>query len=134
VAGPAGPKGSASQSPAAFATAGSEYRLVTPPFTAPANATCVVTSSVQASPATTSAPDAEVFFRNAVKRNGVDDDDRQYGHYLTNDGTPGLQPSATRSSVLAIAAGQTIQFGVFFGRSASWAGAETAVATSYICS
>ena len=139
--GPQGPAGSSivrsgftSLSPVNLPASGSEAtRMVTPTFVAPANLSCVVTSTVQAQPAA-AAPNDILYLRNAVSRNGVNAEDGQYGLYLYNDGTGRKQPPITRSSVLSVASGQTIAFGVYFGGlTAGWFGTSYGVTTSYIC-
>jgi hypothetical protein len=137
-AGPSGPKGFASQQGLAMPASGfTHFQMITPSFIVPAGVTsCVVDSSVQTQPVA-AAPANTVFFRNAVSRNAFTADDGQYGHYLYNDGTNKKQPTMTRSSVMTVTAGQTVQFGVFFGDvqvSPFWYNQPYAAVTSYICS
>jgi hypothetical protein len=134
--GPAGPKGFASASPVNLPASGSEFfRILTDTFVVPGGVTsCVVTSSVQAQPSASAANDF-VYLRNAVVRDGTNGQDGVYGQYLTNDGTGRKQPSVTRTSVLTVAPGQTVGFGVYFGGlSGTWYGAPFAQTTSYLCS
>lgn len=137
-AGPAGPKGSNTGAVIAtlLGTGASEFVMATPAFVAPANATCLVTSSIQIEDFTPPvAGITATYFRNAVNRNGVDSDDGVYGHYIYSTGTNGKQPSMTRSSVISISAGQTIRFGAFLGNViTAFATATVEVQTSYICS
>ena len=133
-AGPSGPKGWASSSGIAVNGAISFYP-VTVAFVAPANANCLVTSSVQMSDATPPpVGPTGTFFRNAVKRNGVDAEDGQFGHYLTSLGVAGVQPDITRTSLISVTAGQTVQFGVYLGSPTTWAGATMFASTTYLCS
>jgi hypothetical protein len=111
--------------------------MITSSFVVPTGVTsCMVSSDVQTQPAA-GAPAGTVFFRNAVSRNSVTADDGAYGHYLYNDGTTKKQPDMSRTSVFTVTAGQTTQFGVFFGDlnvSAAWLSQPYAAATSYFCS
>jgi len=135
-AGPSGPKGFTSLAPVNFPASGADHiRIVTSTFVVPAGVTsCLVTSTVQTQPPGT-APNATVYFRNAVSRNAVNADDTQYGHYLHNDGSGGKQPAQTRSSVLTVTAGQTVAFGVFFGSvQGTWLNSPYSPTTSYLCS
>jgi hypothetical protein len=136
VPGPSGPKNWVSLSPVNLPASGLEHiRIVTSTFLVPANVTsCLVTSSVQVQPPA-SAPNDTLYLRNAVSRNGVNGEDGQYGHYLTNDLTGRKQPSTTRTSVLTVTPGQNVAFGVYFGSlSGTWYGAPYGVTTSYLCS
>lgn len=133
-AGPAGPKGFSSSSSLTVATA-TEHYPVTPAFVAPANMTCLVTSSVQFfdnTPPPAGAPGT--YLRNSVRRNGVDAEDLLFGQYFVSNGIAGRQPSMTRSSVISISAGQTIQFGVFLGFPSPFDGATMYASTAYLCS
>lgn len=136
-AGPDGPKGSnSSTSEVPIAGTGDEFFMVTPAFVAAANATCLVTTSLQMKDFTPPpAGDSSTFFRNAVQRNGTNANDGVFGQYVISNGIAGRQPVISRSSVISIAAGQTIQFGAYLGSSAQWgAGAFVSVQTAYICS
>ena len=110
------------------------FRFLTASIVVPTGVTrCQVTSSVQTQPPA-SAPDDQVFFRNAVSRAGVYSEDGQYGHYLTNDGSGDRQPTATRASVFTVSPGQTVAFGVFFGGLVGgWNGSVYSPTTSYLC-
>lgn len=136
--GPSGPKGSNTGN--VFGTlagiGGNEFFMATPSFVAPANATCLVTTSIQIDDLTPPAlGPTGTYFRNAVSRNGVNSDDGVYGHYVTSLGVGGKQPAVTRSSVISITAGQTIQFGAFLGNvSTAFAAATVSVQTAYFCS
>ena len=132
-AGPAGPKGFASTFSSTVVT-GTEHYPVTPSFVAPANMTCLVTSSVQFNDSTPPvAGSPGTFLRNSVRRNGVDSEDGQFGHYFVSNGLIGRQASLTRSTVIAISAGQTIQFGVYLGAPSHFDGATLYATTAYHC-
>jgi hypothetical protein len=136
-AGPSGPKGS--NTAALFYTLTSstsqQFALATAPFTAPANATCLVTSSVQLAPlGPLPTGSTSLFVRNAVSRNGVTADDGLYGQYLVSVGVGGQQPSLTRSSVVAVTQGDVVQFGAYLGNASLYVGGSVAVQTSYLCS
>jgi hypothetical protein len=138
VPGPSGPKSFASQGPANMPASGVNHiQLTTPEFVVPAAVTsCLVTSTVQTEPVA-GAPSGTVFYRNAVSRNGVLENDNQYGHYLHNDGSTKKQPPITRSSVIGVTPGQTVRFGVFFGElddGPLWYNQSYAATTSYLCS
>jgi hypothetical protein len=119
-------------------TAGDNYIVVTAPFTPTGNLLCTVTSSVQmtlATPAPVGA--AIVYVRNAVRRDGNSvANDTHFGHYLTATGTTGVQPDVTRTSLISVSAGHSVEFGAFLGNVAgSWlnAGNSVAVSTEYDC-
>ena len=131
-AGPAGPKGFG-QTVVTFSNAPDQHFHVTPVFTAAANATCVVTSSVQVY-ATTAEPTDLVFVRNSILRNGVASNDGTYGHYVVTNGAVGRQPSMTRSSLFSIGAGETIRFGAYFGDAGQFENSTAHVNTTYLCS
>ncbi len=142
IQGPAGPSGPKSfNSVSGFslpATGTSHIRMVTSVFVVPTGVTsCLVTSTVQMQPSATSAPNGVVFFRNAVSRNAVENDDGQFGQYLYNDLVARRQPPMTRSSVITVTAGQSVQFGVFFGDlniALGWYNSPYTATTSYLCS
>ncbi len=115
---------------------GVNYIIATPSFVAPANQTCLVTSSIQVDPSAASANGTELgFVRTAVNRNGTYQQDGIYGQYVISNGTAGKQASSTRSSVISIAAGETISFGVYFhAEVAAVAGGLGRVHTAYSCS
>ena len=125
----------ASQSPTQLPASGNDaFDIVTTDIVAPASLRCLVTSTVQTQPA--GLLSNGVYFRNAVRRDGVNAEDGQYGMYLSNDGTGRKQPSVSRTSVLTISSGQTVAFGVYFGDifvAPAWYNVPYAVTTSYIC-
>ena len=136
--GPSGPKGFVSNSSIQMPASGSDFfRMITASFVVPSGVTqCVVDSTVQTQPAA-AAPNDVVYFRNAVARNGLNAEDDQYGHYVYNDGTGRKQPPMSRSSVFSVTAGQTVNFGVYFGNLSAgpaWYNQPFAAITSYLCS
>jgi hypothetical protein len=131
--GPAGPAGPRGESSSGFAVpSGGDY-LTTAAFTAPANATCVVTSSTQFAPnSAISANSALFYYRNSVGVNGgAGVDDGFYGHYALSTGSTGFQYDISRSSTFNIAAGNSYRFGVYFGSLAVTGSAE--VQLTYEC-
>jgi len=134
--GPSGPKGSNSSSSDTTLTANDYYDFATPEFTATADATCMVTSTVQLYASTAlPAGTTNLFVRNAVSRNGTATNDVVYGFYLVSNGLVGRQAAMTRSSVMGIKAGEKIQFGAYVGgASGSAVGDDVAVQTAYFCS
>lgn len=119
-------------------TPGDNYIFVTPAFTPTTSLLCTVTSSVQVTLASPAPVGANiVYVRNAVRRNGATlANDAQFGHYLTSTGTTGLQPDVTRTSLISVTAGQSVEFGAFLGNVAgSWFNAANtvSVSTEYDC-
>jgi hypothetical protein len=69
-----------------------------------------------------------------VSRNGAVSEDGVHGQYLVSNGTNSPQPGLTRASVIAVAAGETVQFGVHITAVAGNAvGALAYVQTAYAC-
>jgi hypothetical protein len=130
--GPSGPKGVGSVF-YVFTSAFDQWAPVTPAFTAAANATCLVTSSAQLIPAQ-GEPASTVYMRNSVRRDGADNNDGTFGQYMYSDGTTAYQPSISRSSVFSIVAGQSVQFGAYFGSGGSFEGSQVNIQTTYACS
>ena len=133
--GPVGPRGSNAGSATVVMVTGDNYVAATPVFTATADALCLVTTTVQIDPLSAlPAGVANMFVRNAIKRNGTFANDSVFGFYIIPNGTPDLQPMVTRASTIAIAAGDTVQFGAYVGNVADGAVGGTMLAqTGYIC-
>ncbi len=131
-AGPAGPKGIASASLTIPVSTGVSVFL-TPAFTATADATCTVISTVQTN-GSTSAVSGEVELKNSIRRNGVSANDVAAGLRLYNDGVVRLQPPVTRTSLFSISAGQTVDFGIRFSSIATWHNVSYALTVMYSCS
>lgn len=136
-AGPAGPSGvvlsgSAVATNQVITGASELYKVVTTPFTAPSSLQCLVTSTIQTVPAS-SAPNQAVYLRNAVSRNGALSTDGAYGMYLTNDGTTRFQPSSTRTTLIAVSAGDVVSFGAYLGNAYTWGGSSFSLLTAYLC-
>lgn len=131
-------KGSNSTTVSPALVAGVNFILATPAFVADSNATCHVSSSVQidpSGPTPVAAGDTFGWMTNAVSRNGVAAGEvGVHGQYLVSIGTNGPQPGLTRASVIAVAAGETVQFGVRIAAVAGNAvGALAYVQTAYAC-
>jgi len=133
-----GPKGSnTTLSSATIGSSDALFIMPTSTFVAAADYTCLVTSTVQPNLVAALSPgNTAVFFRNAVARDGgAPADDGVYGLYLTSDGQPGMQATATRSSVIGVSAGQTVQFGAYLGSATHLGSGSTVQAqTAYSCS
>ncbi len=115
--------------------AGDNFLYSTPPFVAEANATCLVTSSLQLDPVN-AVPIGDLFgyFRIAVSRNGVNAQDGVFGQYVPSNGLITRQPPITRTAVIAVTAGQTVRFGAyFFPQAANAVGSNATVHTAYVC-
>ena len=113
--------------------AGTNYVITTPAFVADRDVRCLVTSSVQAipgGPVTANLNIASV--RNAVSRNGVLSSDGTVGQYIVSNGSNTWHPPLTRSSVIPVAAGETIRFGAWLA-DIVYAGSRATVGTSYLC-
>jgi len=136
VPGPSGPKGSNVSSVGITLGSGDNFAPATPVFVATAAATCLVSSSVQLSPSVAlAAGSTSIFFRNAVQINGVNDNDNVYGLYLVSNGLTGPQQVASRSSVISVAAGDSVRFGGYLGGvNGPQIGAQAYFQTAYFCS
>lgn len=140
--GPAGPGGvtggrSTSQSTQVFnlGANGSQAIFVTPSFTAERAMSCLVIATIQivdSSPP--AAGGTSTFFKIGIRRNNATADDERDDQVLVSSGAPGRQPSATRSSVFSVSAGQSIEFAVFLKAPSPWAGATALTQASYFCS
>lgn len=108
---------------------------VTTPFTADRDLKCLVTSTVQFYSYDASAPSNTLHLYNAkgTGTSGVSwTSDGLAGATFVNTGA-GVTPALTRSSVIPVASGDTVRFGVEFNDAKTWAlGTFTAV-TSYAC-
>jgi Collagen triple helix repeat (20 copies) len=134
-AGPSGPKGFSVLSSVTVTAVTEGYYPLTSAFVASAAATCLVSSSVQFLDATPpAAGDTGTYYRNMVRRSGADANDGDFGQYIVSNGLTRRQPVAARTSVISIAAGQTIQFGVYLGNQTVWSGATFSAVVSYQCS
>jgi hypothetical protein len=110
---------------------GNNYIMATPSFVAARDQICLVTSSLQFDPAGIVGNGVQAgIVRNAVSRNGSAEQDGVYGQYVIGTGTNDEIAPLTRSSVIAIRAGQRIQFGGYFF--SNYTGNAT-VQTGYIC-
>ena len=118
-------------------TSGDNYVFVTFPFTPTTNLLCTVTTSVQVNLSTPAPVGAAiVYMRNAVRRDGSSTaNDATFGHYLTSTGAIGLQPDITRTSLISVTAGHSVEFGAFLGNVAgSWSSSSTvALSSEYDC-
>jgi len=135
LAGPAGPKSSFTFG--ATVTSGSPYFFPgASSFVAPATATCLVTTTVQMNPSSARVPAGATpsYFLIATARNGVIRDDGMFAQNFVSNGLAGQQPTLSRSAVVAIAAGDTVKFGIFFVFQSAWLNVPLTVVTSYICS
>ena len=113
------------------ASGSSHYEMVTPLVLIPAEATFVlIMSTVQLNPVAGAGDDA--YMRNA--RSGVNDG--LVGQRLCNSGG-GYQPAVARASVMSVAPGTLVQFGVFFGDlhiDTNWYNTPFTVTTAYLIS
>ena len=110
------------------------YYYATRAFKAKQDALCQVTSSIQVLDTTPPlAGSTTAFVRVAANRSGVDSDDGILRHFLTSHGISGYQPTVTRTALMPITAGQTVQFGVSLGGATAWEGASMTVQTTYLC-
>lgn len=110
------------------------YYYATRAFKAKQDALCQVTSSIQVLDTTPPlAGSTTAYVRVAANRSGVDSDDGILRHFLTSHGISGYQPTVTRTALMPITAGQTVQFGVSLGGATAWEGASMTVQTTYLC-
>ncbi|MDZ7814353.1 MAG: hypothetical protein U5L74_15230 [Ideonella sp.] len=110
------------------------YYYATRAFKAKQDALCQVTSTIQVLDTTPPlAGSTTAFVRVAAKRNTVDSDDGILRHFLTSHGISGYQPPVTRTALMPITAGQTVQFGVSLSGATAWEGASMTVQTTYLC-
>lgn len=113
---------------------GQIYYYVTRAFKAKQDALCQVTNTMQVLDTTPPvAGSTTAFVRVAANRNGVDSDDGILRQFLTSHGISGYQPTVTRSALMPITAGQTVQFGVSLDGATVWEGATLSVQTTYLC-
>lgn len=110
------------------------YYYATRAFKAKQDALCQVTNTMQVLDTTPPlAGSTTAYVRVAVNRNGVDADDGILRQFLTSHGVAGYQPTVTRSALIPISTGQTVQFGVSLGGATVWEGATLSVQTTYLC-
>jgi hypothetical protein len=137
AAGPSGPKGEGSaQFTIPTALGSGDPRYVTAPFVVPPGvSSCVVTSTVQTTPPP-GAPNGQVAMWNVVFRDDVIHYDDEMAQYLYNDGVGTVQSPMTRSSVLAVAPGETVKFAVRFTGfgNTDWRGVSYTAVMTYVCS
>lgn len=108
--------------------------LATTEFTAPAAAQCMVTvsaviTSLPAGKPTSSGP----YFRIAIKTNGVNSDDTEYGFYF--HGTAGTESTyMARTKLIPVEAGKKYNFGAYYGSpEGEWLGKSGDSEVSYSC-
>jgi len=115
--------------------AGNNFQLG-PGITFDADGRCQVAISSQIFSGSSTA-DRGPFYRGAIARAGSSpEDDGFFGHYFYPIFGIGLfvSPDMTRVSVYEVSAGETVQFGAFFGGvPASWAGRSAETNVSYFC-
>jgi hypothetical protein len=130
--GPAGPRGEGSIFNL-LASPGDNVFLITTAFEASANGVCIVTSSVQFSPALSEALGTKIFaYRNAMSADGgTAVNDIVASHYLISNGANGMQADMSRSSTFSISAGHSYSFGVELASTVI--GGETTVQLTYEC-
>jgi hypothetical protein len=112
---PAGPQGYGFQHQYVVEGIGENDVPGAPSFVAPANASCVVTTTVQqeGNNLATGAPIAEVV--GSISANGAPYvDDGAGGIDLTSNGVNGEQSPVTVTSVFSVTAGETVQFGASY--------------------
>jgi hypothetical protein len=114
--------------------AGDNFQLF-PAFTASASGKCVVHIDTQIDPGPTPVPSEQgPFYRTALAVNGgAPTNDFLYGHYFS--WTPiNRSEDMTRESVWSVNAGDSLQFGAFFGAAVgSWVGAFAETHFTIIC-
>jgi len=111
---------------------GTYYYYVGTAFVPPVSGSCLVTATVEFNTGaanTSSGP----FFRIAIKRGSTDTEDGLYGHY------PGAMAASeyedmSRSSVVAVNAGESTQFGCYLGFfSTDWTGDSIDCHVTWLC-